>query len=61
MTVQISSVNDAPSGTDTTVATPEDTPYLFTLSDFGFTDPNDTPPNTLQSVVIASSAGRRAR
>ena len=53
-TVQISSVNDPPSGTDKTIATTEDTAYVFTGSDFGFTDPNDTPPNAAVSVRIAS-------
>src|SRR4030095_9174593 len=43
-------VNDPPSGTDNTVATAEDTDYTFAAADFGFTDPNDTPPNTLLAV-----------
>ena len=34
-------VNDAPLGTSTTVTTLEDTPYVFTVSDFGFGDAND--------------------
>ncbi len=40
--IGITSVNDAPSGTDKTVTTLEDTAYVFTTSDFGFSDPIDT-------------------
>ena len=54
VTVQITSVNDAPAGTNKTIATTEDAAHVFTVSDFGFTDPNDSPPNTLLSVRIAS-------
>ncbi len=39
MTVNVTSVNDAPAGTDKTVTTLEDTAYTFTAADFGFTDP----------------------
>ena len=31
-------MNDAPSGTDKTVTTSEDTAYTFTVADFGFSD-----------------------
>ena len=48
------SVNDAPAGTDTTLSAIEDTAYLFSAADFGFTDPNDAPANGLQSVIITS-------
>ena len=37
------SPNNAPAGTDTTITTPEDTPYVLTAADFGFTDPADSP------------------
>ena len=47
-------VNDPPAGTDNTVTTDEDTAYTFTVADFGFTDPNDTPPNTLLAVKITT-------
>ena len=50
-------MNDAPAGTDNTVATPEDIQYTFTAADFGFTDPNDSPANVLQSVVITTLPG----
>ncbi|HEX2826786.1 MAG TPA: Ig-like domain-containing protein [Burkholderiales bacterium] len=41
MTVAVTSVNDAPSGTGTTVIAREDTPYVFVLADFGFGDAGD--------------------
>ena len=50
----ITPVNDAPAGTDKTIAINEDVIYTFTAADFGFTDPNDTPANTLLAVVISS-------
>jgi hypothetical protein len=57
VTVTVTSVNDAPSGTNTTISTPEDTPYTFAAADFGFTDPNDTPSDALQNVVITTLPG----
>ena len=47
-------MNDAPAGTNTTVTTNEDTQLTFAAANFGFTDPNDTPANALQSVVITT-------
>mgnify|MGYP007039471127 CR=1 FL=1 len=29
--------------------------YVFAVADFGFTDPNDTPPNSLLAVGIATN------
>ncbi|MCC7037441.1 MAG: cadherin domain-containing protein, partial [Alphaproteobacteria bacterium] len=49
ITFNVTSVNDGPAGTDTTVTTLEDTQYTFTTANFGFTDPNDTPANALLS------------
>ena len=54
LTINVNAVNDAPAGTNTALTTPEDTAHTFTAADFGFTDPNDTPPNTLQSVLITT-------
>ena len=54
MTINVTSVNDAPVGTSTTVTTPEDTAYVFSATDFGFTDPNDSPPNNLLAVKITT-------
>src|SRR4029079_7046861 len=53
----VSAVNDPPSGTDNTVTTAEDTAYTFSVADFGFSDPNDTPPNTLLAVKITTLPG----
>ena len=50
--VTVVSVNDAPAGSDGTVTTDEDTPYIFTAADFGFSDPNDSPANGLAAVKI---------
>jgi hypothetical protein len=55
-TVNVNSVNDAPSGTDKTITTNEDTAYTFAMADFGFTDPNDTPPNGFAAVEITTLA-----
>ncbi|MBS0287874.1 MAG: hypothetical protein JSR17_11295, partial [Proteobacteria bacterium] len=54
MTINVTSVNDAPAGADKTVTTLEDTPYVFATSDFGFTDPNDSPANSLLAVKITA-------
>ena len=48
-------MNDPPAGTDTTVTTDEDTPYVFATADFGFTDPLDG--NALAAVRITTSPG----
>ncbi|EHR71078.1 VCBS repeat-containing protein [Burkholderiales bacterium JOSHI_001] len=39
-TLNVTPVNDAPSGADKTVSTAEDTPYTVSAADFGFTDPD---------------------
>ncbi|MEZ0260537.1 MAG: cadherin-like domain-containing protein, partial [Alphaproteobacteria bacterium] len=54
MTINVTSVNDAPAGTDNTVTTLEDTAFTFTAAQFGFTDVNDSPANTLSGVRISS-------
>ena len=54
MTVDVTFVNHAPLGTSTTVTTLEDTAYTFKTADFGFSDPNDNPPNTLKAVEITT-------
>lgn len=55
--ITVNALNDPPAGTDNTVSTAEDTAYTFTAADFGFTDPNDTPPNTLLAVKITTLPG----
>jgi hypothetical protein len=50
----VNAVNDPPVGADNTVTTNEDTAYTFTAVDFGFSDPNDSPPNTFLAVKITT-------
>jgi len=52
--IGIASVNDPPAGADKTVTTNEDTAYTFASSDFGFSDPSDTPPNAFKAVKITA-------
>ena len=54
VTITVASVNDAPDGTDKTLTLNEDSTYTFSTSDFGFSDPNDTPANSLNVVRITS-------
>ncbi|MEZ0262669.1 MAG: cadherin-like domain-containing protein, partial [Alphaproteobacteria bacterium] len=54
MTIDVTSVNDAPAGTNNTVTTLEDTAHVFTAAQFGFSDVNDTPANTLIAVRISA-------
>ena len=60
LSTSITPVNDAPVGTSTTITINEDTPHVFTAADFGFTDLNDSPPNTLQAVTITTLFGAGA-
>src|SRR5207248_376862 len=57
VSINVRSVNDAPSGTDKTVTTNEDLAYTFATGDFGFSDPNDSPPNSLLAVKISTLPG----
>ena len=51
ITIDVSAVNDPPSGTDVTAVTLEETPYTFSIADFGFTDTDN---HQFQSVIIDS-------
>lgn len=51
-TFNVVAVNDPPAGIDRTVALSTDANYTFVPSDFPFTDPNDSPVNTLAGVLI---------
>ena len=57
MTMNVTGINDAPAGTDKTFSILEDSIYTFTTSDFGFSDPNDVPPNSLLAVKITTVPG----
>jgi VCBS repeat-containing protein len=52
--ITVDSINDAPQGSDAVLSATEDTPRAFTAGDFGFSDPNDSPANALQSVIITT-------
>ena len=54
MTLDVTSVNDAPAGADKTVTTLEDADYMFTVADFGFSDTSDTPANNFVAVQITT-------
>jgi hypothetical protein len=54
MTVDVMSVNDAPTAVSDTVTTDEDTPYTFTSADFHFSDIDG---DSLASVRISSLPG----
>ena len=51
MSVNVTPVNDAPSGTNSTVTTLEDTTYVFAAGDFGF---GDTDGNAFAAVKITA-------
>ena len=54
MRIAVTSVNDAPSGSDRFVRTVKNTAYVFGSLDFAFSDNNDSPANGLLAVKIAS-------
>ena len=49
-------MNDAPAGTDNSKTINEDASYTFLTADFGFSDANDTPANSLAAVKITTLA-----
>jgi len=55
ITFNVTSVNDAPVGTNKTITMLEGAVYLFTTADFGFSDPNDASANSLLAVKISST------
>jgi len=57
LVISVTDVNDAPAGTDGAVTTREGTAYPFAEADFGFTDPNDSPPDGLGRVQITTLPG----
>src|SRR5204863_6840983 len=61
MTVNVTSVNDSPVGTNNTVTTLEDNAYTFSAADFGFTDPADAASvagaNALTAVKLTTLPG----
>ena len=56
ITVDVNSINDPPSGGDSGQSVVVSTSYTFTLSDFGFTDNQDSPNvNQLANVIIGGA------
>lgn len=54
ITLNVTPVNDAPTGTDVTRSVPQNVPYVVQLADFGFIDSNDVPSNSLRAVTIVT-------
>ena len=54
LSTSVTSVNDAPTGTDDSITIDEDGIKEFTSDDFGFADAKDSPANTLSAVIITS-------
>lgn len=54
ITVTVTNINEAPTGTDKTITTREDDFYTFSPSDFGFADPDDSPHNAFLAVSITT-------
>jgi VCBS repeat-containing protein len=52
--VSVTSINDAPSGTDKTRILLEDGSHTFSSADFGFTDVSDSPANSFLAVRITT-------
>ena len=50
-------IDHAPTTSNVTIGALQNTAYVFALKDFPFADPNDTPANSLQAVVIVSLPG----
>ncbi len=57
ITIEVTPVNDAPAGADSTVTINEDTSLVLMASQFGFSDVNDNPANTLAGVKITTLPG----
>ncbi|MGD9591222.1 MAG: choice-of-anchor Q domain-containing protein, partial [Candidatus Berkiella sp.] len=54
MQIDVTSVNDEPSGADKTVYILENGSHTFSASDFGFSDVNDTPANAFNGLFVKS-------
>ncbi|PUE47863.1 hypothetical protein B9Z47_08305 [Limnohabitans sp. 2KL-1] len=53
-TINVTAVNDAPTGTNATLTVDEDGSRTFTAADFGFADAADNPANALSTVIITA-------
>jgi hypothetical protein len=57
ITMNVVPWNDAPEGTDQSVNLYATEAYAFKASDFGYSDPNDTPPHLFKAVIITTLPG----
>nr|CRH05300.1 protein of unknown function [Candidatus Magnetococcus massalia] len=57
MTIDVTAVNDLPTGADKTVTTDEDTDYTLTAADFGFSDTADSDSLTHVKITTLETAG----
>ena len=53
----VTGVNDVPTASNNTVSTQEDTPYVFSTSDFGYTDADDDDALVSVKITTLESAG----
>ena len=53
MTINVLQVHQQPVGSDGTATTLEEAAYTLKQSDFGFSDPNDTPPDAFVGILVA--------
>ena len=56
-TVLITPINDAPNGTSTTIGLSINSPHVFTLTDFGFRDAEDTSLSAVRIDSVPTSGG----
>lgn len=54
LTFDVVAPDAAPQGSDKTVTINQDSTFTLTASDFGFSDPGDTPPDNLAAVLITT-------
>jgi len=54
LTIHVNPLNDAPAGSDQSITLAENQIYPFTVANFGFSDPDDTPPHTFKAVVLTT-------
>ena len=54
VTINVIPFSHAPVGTSSTISVPAGPTYAISAADFGFTDPNDTPPNIFAAVEITT-------
>lgn len=52
--ISMIAVNDAPTGANTAITINEDSPYTFSAANFSLTDANDSPANTLRSIIVTA-------